>query len=222
MLQGVAMKLGLSERFIDLLEYCNDFDSLQVVARNMNTGENGKFLLPFPVDVPNAYDWEIVDFVTGERFHGEATLRRQVMNLNEVECDALKRLDFLPPNLGVANELYAWLITVSEEQAKLFVYFYVDKRELSNEAMRLAFESNAYPTGVEYDPENKTTSLRDLGEYIFNERYRKDSEEAGFCMLVKNIDYIGLAKGFTTPTNTRFRKRSVNGLRRIIERRKRL
>ncbi len=216
------MKLGLSERFIELLENLDDFESLKVVARNTTTGGIGSFFLPLPVDVPNAYDWEIVDFVTGERFHGKSTLRRQVMNLNEVECDALKRLDLLPPNLGVANELYSWLITASEEEAKMFVYFYVDKRELSNEAMRLAFESSAYPTGVKYDPENKTTSLRDLGEYIFNERYRKDSEEAGFCMLVKNIDYIGLAKGFTTPTNTRFRKRSVNGLRRIIERRKRL
>lgn len=191
------MKLGLSERFIELLEYCADFESLQVVARNGNTGEVGKFLLPLPVDVPNAYDWEIVDFVTGERFRGEATLRRQVVNLNEVECDALKRLDLLPPNLGVANELYAWLITASEEQAKLFVYFYVDQRELSEEAMRLAFESSAYPTGVEYDPENKTESLRELGEYIFNQRYREDLEDAGFDWeLVEHIDYLGLAKEF--------------------------
>lgn len=191
------MKLGLSERFIELLEYCNDFESLQVVARNCVTGEVGKFVLPLPFDVPNVYDYEIADFVTGERFHGEATLRRQVMNLNEVECDALKRLDLLPPNLGVANELYAWLITASEEQAKMFVYFYVDQRELSNEAMRLAFESSAYPTGVEYDPENKTTSLRDLGEYIFNQRYREDLENAGFDReLIEHIDYVGLAKEF--------------------------
>ena len=191
------MKLGLSERFIELLEYCNDFESLQVVARNAITGENGKFLLPFPVDVPNVYDHEIVDFVTGERFHGEPTLRRQVMNLNEVECDALKRLDFLPPNLGVANELYSWLITASEEEAKMFVYFYVDQRELSNEAMRLVVESSAYPTGVEYDPENKTASLRELGEYIFNLRYREDLENAGFDReLIEHIDYVGLAKEF--------------------------
>lgn len=187
----------MSERFIELLEYCNDFESLQVVARNCVTGEVGNFLLPLPFDVSNVDDWEIVDFVTGKRFHGEATLRRQVMNLNEVECDALKRLDFLPPNLGVANELYAWLITASEEEAKTFVYFYVDKRELSNEAMRLAFESSAYPTGVEYDPENKTTSLRDLGEYIFNQRYREDLENAGFdAELIEHIDYVGLAKEF--------------------------
>jgi hypothetical protein len=197
MLRGVVVELGLSERFIDLLEYCNDFDSLQVVARNCVTGEIGNFLLPLPFDVSNVDDWEIVDFVTGKRFHGEATLRRQVMNLNEVECDALKRLDLLPPNLGVANELYAWLITASEEQAKLFVYFYVDQRELSNDAMRLAAESSAYPTGVEYDPENKTTSLRDLGEYIFNQRYREDLENAGFDReLIEHIDYVGLAKEF--------------------------
>lgn len=191
------MKLGLSERFIELLEYCNDFESLQVIARNCVTGETGKFLLPLPIDVPNVYDHEIVDFVTGERLHGESTLRRQVMNLNEVECDALKCLDLLPPNLGVANELYAWLITASEEQAKLFVYFYVDQRELSNDAMRLVAESSAYPTGVEYDPENKTTSLRDLGEYIFNQRYREDLENAGFdAKLIEHIDYVGLAKEF--------------------------
>lgn len=101
------MKLGLNERFIELLENLDDFESLKVVAKNMTTGEIGSFFLPFQTDVPNAYDWEIVDFVTDERFHGKATLRRQVMNLNEVECDALKRLDLLPPNLGVANELYA-------------------------------------------------------------------------------------------------------------------
>lgn len=191
------MKLGLSERFIELLDYCNDFESLQVVARNCITGENGKFLLPLPFDVPNAYDWEIVDFVTGERFHGKATLRRQVMNLNEVECDMLKRLDLLPPNLGVANELYSWLITASEKEAKLFVYFYVDQRELSEEATRLAYESNAYPTGVEYDPDNKTESLRELGEYIFNQRYREDLEDAGFdAELIEHIDYVGLAKEF--------------------------
>ena len=112
------MELGLSERFIELLENLDDFESLKVVARNTTTGEIGSFFLPFQVDVPNAYDWEIVDFVTGERFRGKATLRRQVMNLNEVECDALKRLDLLPPNLGVANETYSWLITASEEQAK--------------------------------------------------------------------------------------------------------
>lgn len=191
------MKLGLSERFIELLENSDDFDSLQVVARNCVTGEIGKFLLPLPVDVPNANDWEIVDFVTGERFHGKATLRRQVVNLYEVKRDAVKRLDLLPPNLGVANELYAWLIAASEEQAKLFVYFYVDQRELSEEATRLAFESSAYPTGVEYDPENKTASLRKLGEYVFNQRYREDLEEAGFDWeLIEHIDYVGLAKEF--------------------------
>lgn len=187
----------MSERFIELLDYCNDFESLQVVARNCITGEIGKFLLPLPVDVPNDYDYEIVDFVTHERFHGGPTLRRQVMNLNEVECDALKRLDYLPPNLGVANELYSWLITASEEEAKLFVYFYVDQRKLSEEATRLAYESSAYPTGVEYDPDNKTESLRELGEYIFNQRYREDLENAGFdAELIEHIDYVGLAKEF--------------------------
>lgn len=191
------MELGLSERFIELLENLDDFESLKVVARNTTTGEIGSFFLPLPVDVPNVYDWEIVDFVTGERFHGKATLRRQVMNLNEVEIDMLKRLDLLPPNLGVANELYSWLITVSEEQAKMFVYFYVDQRELSEEAMRLAYESSAYPTGVEYDPENKTESLRALGEYVFNQRYREDLEDAGFDWeLIEHIDYVGLAKEF--------------------------
>lgn len=191
------MKLGLSERFIELLENLDDFESLKVVARNTTTGEIGSFFLPLPVDVPNVYDWEIVDFVTGERFRGKATLRRQVMNLNEVECDMLKRLDLLPPNLGVANELYSWLITASEEEAKLFVYFYVDQRELSNEAMRLAVESSAYPTGVEYDPDNKPESLRALGESIFNQRYREDLENAGFdAELIEHIDYVGLAKEF--------------------------
>ena len=191
------MKLGLSERFIELLENLDDFESLKVVARNTTTGEIGSFFLPLPVDVPNVYDWEIVDFVTGERFRGKATLRRQVMNLSEVECDALKRLDLLPPNLGVANETYSWLITASEEQAKMFVYFYVDQRELSEEATRLAYESSAYPTGVEYDPDNKTESLRELGEYIFNQRYREDLEDAGFdAELIEHIDYVGLAKEF--------------------------
>lgn len=79
----------------------------------------------------------------------------------------------------------------------MFVYFYVDQRELSNEAMRLAFESSAYPTGVEYDPDNKTESLRALGEYIFNQRYREDLENAGFdAELIEHIDYVGLAKEF--------------------------
>ncbi len=191
------MELGLNERFIELLENLDDFESLKVIARNTTTGGIGSFFLPLQVDVPNLYDWEIVDFVTGERFHGKATLRRQVMNLNEVECDALKRLDLLPPNLGVANELYAWLITASKEQAKMFVYFYVDQRELSEEAARLAYESSAYPTGVEYDPDNKTESLRAFGEYIFDQRYREDLENAGFDWeLIEHIDYVGLAKEF--------------------------
>lgn len=191
------MKLGLSERFIELLEYCNDFESLQVVARNAITGENGKFLLPFPVDVPNAYDWEIVDFVTGERFHGETTLRRQVMNLNAVECDALKRLDMLPPNLGVANELYSWLITADEEVAEMFVYFYVDKRELSNEAIRLAVESEGYPTGAYFDPDDVDGSIQDLGCHIFNTRYREDLESDGYDKeLIAAVDYYALGRRF--------------------------
>lgn len=191
------MKLGLSERFIELLESCGDFESLQVVARNMITGEIGKFLLPFPVDVPDAYDWEIVDFVTGERFHGEATLRRQVMNLNAVECDALKRLDVLPPNLGVANELYSWLITAREEVAEMFVYFYVDKRELSNEAIRLAVESEGYPTGAYFDPDDVDGSIQDLGRHIFNTRYREDLESDGYDKkLIDAVDYYTLGRRF--------------------------
>ncbi len=191
------MKLGLSERFIELLEYCNDFESLQVIARNCVTGEVGKFVLPLPFDVPNVYDYEIVDFVTGERFHGEATLRRQVMNLNEVECDALKRLDLLPPNLGVANELYAWLITASEEEAKTFVYFYVDQRELSNEAIRLAVESSVYTTGAYYDPDDVEDSVAELGKHVFNSRYREDLESDGYDKeLIDSVDYYALGRRF--------------------------
>ena len=187
----------MSERFIELLEYCNDFESLQVVARNGNTGEVGKFFLPFPVDVPNAYDWEIVDFVTGERFRGEATLRRQVMNLNEVECDTLKRLDLLPPNLGVANELYSWLIASDEEKAKMFVFFYVDRRELSNEAIRLAVESESYTTGAYYDPDDVEDSISELGLHIFNSRYREDLESDGYDKeLIDSVDYFTLGRRF--------------------------
>ena len=191
------MKLGLSERFIELLEYCNDFESLHVVARNCVTGEVGKFVLPLPFDVPNVYDHEIVDFVTGERFHGEPTLRRQVMNLNEVECDALKRLDFLPPNLGVANELYSWLITADEDEAKMFVYFYVDKRELSEEAIRLAIESEGYPTDAYFDPDDVEDSVAELGKYIFDTRYREDLESDGYDKeLIAAVDYYALGRRF--------------------------
>ncbi|MBP3556098.1 MAG: hypothetical protein J6K20_00120 [Thermoguttaceae bacterium] len=70
------MKLSLNERFIELLENLDDFESLKVIARNTTTGGIGSFFLPLQVDVPNLYDWEIVDFVTDERFHGKATLRR--------------------------------------------------------------------------------------------------------------------------------------------------
>lgn len=103
MLQGVIIKLGLSEKIIELLEYGNDFDSLQVVARNSFTGEIGKFVLPLSFDVPNAYDWEIVDFVTEKRFTENAS-RYFARKLGVDKCLKDPCVEFDYEKFGVEQE----------------------------------------------------------------------------------------------------------------------